>query len=193
MSRLPVLLVPGWSDRASALEPLRRHLVASGWPIEWVAAIDFRDRYGSNVQHAAEIAEAVDDLRVHSADRTVDIVAHSMGGLAVRYFLQHHSQGRSIRRVIFLGTPHAGTWAAWFAWGGGRAELKRGSDFTSALVVPEHVRAELYSLYTPLDFRVPPASAQLKGSRCHSVPCLGHRRLLRSRPSLARITEILTQ
>ena len=191
MSRRPVLLVPGWSDRPSALGRIRSHLTGSGWPSAWVASIGFQDRYGSNVTHAREIAEIVDRLAALSPDRAVDIVAHSMGGLAVRYFLQHYPAGRGIRRIIFLGTPHAGTWAAWFAWGAARPELKRGSSFLESLTLPPDVRPELYSLYTSLDFRVPPSSAQLPGSRCISIACLGHRRLLRSPTALARITELL--
>ncbi|MFQ5354983.1 MAG: alpha/beta fold hydrolase [Mariprofundaceae bacterium] len=41
----------------------------------------------------------------------VDVIAHSMGGLLVRTYLQHHS-GTSIRRIVFLSTPHFGTDAA---------------------------------------------------------------------------------
>jgi len=43
--------------------------------------------------------------------RRVDIVAHSMGGLLIRQYLQHHPD-HHIRRLVFLATPHFGTDAA---------------------------------------------------------------------------------
>ena len=38
-----------------------------------------------------------------------DLVAHSMGGLVAAYLLKCLDQGRRVRRVVTLGTPHRGT------------------------------------------------------------------------------------
>jgi triacylglycerol lipase len=180
VKRRPVVLVPGWSDRARHLRRLRDYLIDAGWPAEEVTSVDFKDRYGSNIDHAAEIAEIL-RARPAAGMESIDVVAHSMGGLAVRYLLQHHAEGRLIRRVVFMATPHRGTWAAYLGWGAGAAQMRMGSDFLRALGGAES-DVELLTIHTPLDLRIfPGTSAQLSSGRDHRVWCLGHRALLRSR------------
>jgi triacylglycerol lipase len=106
----------------------------------------------------------------------VDIVAHSMGGLATRwYLLSRHPT--PVRRVVFLGSPHHGTLAAHLAWGAGGDEMTPGSDFLDALngapPVPDGVEA--ITVRTPIDTRVVPGeSALLPGVEDHTVCCPTH-------------------
>jgi triacylglycerol lipase len=189
----PVLLVPGWSDRARQLRHVQQHLRIAGWPEESVHTVEFRDRYGGNVEHAHEIADELRAFaRAQNAD-TVDIVAHSMGGLAVRYLLHTLPERQLVCRVIFLGTPHSGTLAAWLAWGAGGHDMRPGSVFLSTLTKEPGVpRAELISVRTPLDLRIfPGASAVLNGARNITVWCAGHRRLLRASSVLRLIQSLL--
>ncbi|MBW2272983.1 MAG: alpha/beta fold hydrolase [Deltaproteobacteria bacterium] len=44
----------------------------------------------------------------------IDMVAHSMGGLVARFYLQQLGGARRVDRLITLGTPHRGTHAANF-------------------------------------------------------------------------------
>jgi len=44
----------------------------------------------------------------------IDLVAHSMGGLVARFYLQQLGGARRVDRLITLGTPHHGTHAATF-------------------------------------------------------------------------------
>jgi pimeloyl-ACP methyl ester carboxylesterase len=172
---------------------MQRHLRAAGWSEDAVRAVEFRDRYGANVEHAQEIGVQLSELaREQSADQ-VDVVAHSMGGLAVRHLLHALPERDLVRRVIFLGTPHAGTMAAWFAWGGGGRDMRRGSVFLSALANQREIgKAELISIRTPLDMRIfPGASAVLSEARNITVWCAGHRRLLRASSVLRLIQSLL--
>lgn len=190
-SRPPVLLVPGWSDRARALNRLRAFLLAEGWPA--VRVLDFADRFGSNIEHAAELAAAVAEMRA-SAGR-LDVVAHSMGGLAVRHYLTDHPDGGGIRRVLFLATPHRGTWAAYFAWGRGGREMRPGSAFLRDLArheLPRAVRA--FTVRTPLDLRVfPPRSAAFPPAEDALVRYVSHQGLLRSRAAFAHVRRCLLE
>ena len=190
----PVLLVPGWSDRSRKLRHLQQHLLAAGWPAHAVRALEFRNRFGGNLEHAQEIAAAVRALAGGEAGARIDIVAHSMGGLAVRQLLHAHAERMHVRRVVFLGTPHAGTHAAYLGWGQGARDMRRGSSFLNALAAATPGDSvDLISIRTPLDMRVfPGTSAELVGARNLTVWCAGHRRLL-SAPGVLRLVQSLLE
>ena len=187
----PVLLVPGWSDRPAVMRRLRRRLIEAGWAESAVDVVGFRDRFGSNVAHAEEVAEAAGGLLARTGARRLDVVAHSMGGLAVRLFLA--VEGCPVRRVVFVATPHAGTWAALAAWGGGRREMMPGSEFLCALPpIPPHVRCT--TVRTPRDLRIfPGSSACVAGAHDVVVRLATHQGLLRSRLAFEGIRRALVE
>ena len=41
--------------------------------------------------------------------KSVDVVAHSMGGLVSRWFIEREGGNRAIQRLIMLGTPNGGS------------------------------------------------------------------------------------
>lgn len=178
--RVPVLLVPGWRDDSEQLDPLRRRFVEAGWTDSMVATVSFEDPVGSNRAHAREINLAVTDLLQRTGASRIDVVAHSMGGLALRYFLQNGGHPE-IRRVVFLATPHRGTWTANLAWGEGGEEMKPGSPFLLSLIrfyaVPPGV--EGITVRTPVDLHVlPPESAALPPLPDIEICCPTHAGLL---------------
>ena len=190
--RSPVLLVPGWSDTARVLRPCRDFLVSCGWPADAVRSVTFRDRYGSNLEHAAEIAVAVEELRAATDTPKIGVIAHSMGGLALRKYLTDVGDA-TVHTAIFAGTPHRGTWIAWLAWGRGAAEMRPGSAFLeqlNATALPPAVRT--ICLRSPIDTRIVPGdSAWLDGASCHTVRAPTHPRMLRHRPTLHLIRDLL--
>lgn len=174
--RRPVLLVPGWSDEGKDLRPLRQRFLGAGWSADSVVAVSFDDPVGSNEVHAEEVARAVDRLLEDTGAHEVDVVAHSMGGLAVRRYLLDGGAD-VVRRVVFLATPHRGTVVAHLAWGEGAREMEPGSRFLLDLLrgraVPRGVRA--ITVRTPLDLRViPNESATLPGMPNLEVCCPTH-------------------
>lgn len=178
--RVPVLLVPGWSDEAEQLAPLRARFLAAGWADSTIAILSFDDPVGSNRVHARTLGLAVETLRRATGADRVDVVAHSMGGLALRHFL-HHGGGSDVRRVVFLATPHRGTYSAYLAWGEGGREMSPGSLFLLAMQtwdpLPEGV--EGITVRTPVDLHVlPPESATLPPLPDLEVCCPTHAGLL---------------
>ena len=178
--RVPALLVPGWFNGADAMEPLRDRLLAAGWEPEDVVAFGFDDPVASNRVHARELARAVVELKERTGAPRVDVVAHSMGGLALRYYLWNGGD-EDVRRAVFLATPHRGTVSAFLAWGGGAEEMRPGSPFlvaiTRAPVLPPGVEA--LTVRTPLDLHVLPAeSATLPGVPDVEVCCPTHEGML---------------
>ena len=176
----PVLLVPGWLDTGRDLAALRIRLLASGWGDDEVLTLTFRDATGSNRDHAEEIAAAIDSLRVRTGSSEVDIVAHSMGGLATRWYLLRESEA-AVRRVAFIGSPHRGTRSAHLAWGGGRPEMMPDSPFLDTLntEAPAPSGVEAITIRTVIDTHVVPGeSATLPGVVDHEVCCPTHAGLL---------------
>lgn len=179
---VPVLLVPGWSDGESQLEPLRDRFLAAGWDSGHVAIVGFRDPVGSNREHAREIALAGAALRAATGSTRIDVVAHSMGGLALRYHLRHRAVHEAdVRRIVFLATPHFGTYSSLVAWGDGAREMYPGSDFLMTLMYgrPVPYGIEALTIRTPLDLHIlPPESAAIPGIRDVQVCCPTHAGLL---------------
>ncbi len=189
----PVLLIPGWGDTAADLLPLQDRMQSAGWPREHASALTFSDSFGSNEEHAVEIDQAIARLLQRTGRSQVDIVAHSMGGLAVRVFLGEDGDPR-VRRIIFLGTPHRGTVTALFARGDGGAEMVPGSEFLERLdeVPPPYHAPDILALRSPLDLVViPNASAILPGVRNEEICCPTHQGLLGDEEAFRTIWQFL--
>ena len=54
-----------------------------------------------------------------SGKSRVDIVAHSMGGLVSRAYIQGHEYEQDVRKLIMAGTPNQGSTNSYFSWEGG--------------------------------------------------------------------------
>lgn len=192
---VPVLLVPGWSDGPAELAPLRARFLEAGWDSAAVAVVEFRDPVGSNREHAREIAVAAAGLRAATGAPRIDVVAHSMGGLALRYHLRHRpSPEIDIRRVVFLATPHFGTYASVVAWGEGAREMVPGSDFLLTLMEgrPLPPEVDALTIRTPLDLHIlPPESAVIPGVPDLQVCCPTHAGLLDDPDVFVRIEAFL--
>lgn len=173
------------------MEPLAKRFMQSGWPADAVSIVRFNDPFGSNITHADEISRAVDVLTTRTGKPFVAI-AHSMGGLALRWYLAHNHNSH-ITIAVFLATPHRGTWLAWLARGRGGAEMRPGSKFLTDLYatsVAPHVR--LISLRAPFDTRVFPASsALLADTDCRTLSVRGHKRILKHQRVFDEIVKII--
>jgi triacylglycerol lipase len=160
---------------------LRIRLMGAGWAPEQVATLAFDEPTGGNRAHSEEIDSAARALLAGTGAPRIDVVAHSMGGLAVRRYLLDGG-AEHVRRVAFIATPHHGTYTAYLAWGEGSEEMEPGSPFLDSLnagpTVPDGVHA--VTIRTPLDTHVLPGeSATLVGVPDHVVCCPTHQGLLR--------------
>lgn len=192
---VPVLLVPGWFDTGRDLAALRIRLVSAGWPADHVATVTFRERTGSNRLHAQEIDSVAQALLSATGSDRLDIVAHSMGGLATRWYLKGPGAA-VVRRAVFVASPHRGTYAAYLAWGEGGREMEPESPFLDTLnaapPVPEGVSA--LTVRTPVDTHILPGeSATLPGVPDELVCCPSHAGLLRSLEAFRIIRRFLDE
>lgn len=63
----------------------------------------------STFDNAERLARFVEDVKRQSRSAQVDILAHSMGGLITRIYLQKNQGGANVAHAIFLGVPHRQT------------------------------------------------------------------------------------
>jgi pimeloyl-ACP methyl ester carboxylesterase len=60
-------------------------------------------------QNAEELARYVAGVKRATGAQTVDLVAHGMGGLVSRYYIDRLMGDRDVGQLIMLGSPHGGT------------------------------------------------------------------------------------
>jgi hypothetical protein len=97
------------------------------------------DRYVSIRHLGYELAWMIYD-RYSRNGQTVDVAAHSMGGLVVRYALAQVQRGNVdfppylyVEDVVTMGTPHNGSGYASWCWTTQCGEMSAGSSFLSWL------------------------------------------------------------
>lgn len=189
----PVLLVPGWSDGADELTALRDRFLRSGWPATYVRAVEFDDPTGSNRAHAEELARVADALRASTGAQRIDVVAHSMGGLATRLWIATDGQ-EVVRRVVFVASPHLGTWTSLIAVGEGGREMRPGSELLQELAASAQAGSpsNALTLRSATDLHiVPNSSSTLPGVPDIEVCCPTHAGLLDDLPTFRRIRTFL--
>ncbi|MBY8880417.1 esterase/lipase family protein [Actinacidiphila acidipaludis] len=106
-SRPPVLLVHGFVDNRSAFALLRRSLQRNGWTR--IQAVNYSPLTSDVRTAAAVLGTHIERICEESGERRVDIVAHSLGGLIARYYVQRLGGDAQVRTLVTLGTPHNGT------------------------------------------------------------------------------------
>src|SRR5688572_14770498 len=106
----PVVLLPGFCAPSRSMIALERRIerVLGRTAVRFPLATG-RLALSIDVRRSAEQAEALlSRLEREHRFQHVDVVAHSLGGLVAAYWLKRIDRGRRIRRVVTLGTPHAG-------------------------------------------------------------------------------------
>jgi triacylglycerol lipase len=103
--RRAVVLVHGFFCNRGLWNPWMDRLLEAGVPF---AALTLEPVFGSIDAYTVDIDVAV--RRARSATGLAPVlVAHSMGGLAVRAWLARVGKGAEIHRVVTIGSPHRGT------------------------------------------------------------------------------------
>ncbi|RZU00537.1 esterase/lipase family protein [Rivibacter subsaxonicus] len=108
------------------------------------------------------------------------IVAHSMGGLALRaWWAAVPDAPARVHHVFTIGTPHRGTWLARFGLTRNAVQMRLGSSWAAALSPPGGRAAGLAAhctcFYGHADNIVfPPQSACLPGAEARHIEATGH-------------------
>ena len=88
------------------------------------------DWHLSNRTTATLLKQKIDEVKSICECDKIDIVAHSMGGLVARQYIQSSAYDHDIRKLVFLGTPQLGSPKSYLMWEGGETE----TDFKSKVL-----------------------------------------------------------
>ncbi|MFF8830524.1 esterase/lipase family protein [Streptomyces sp. NPDC015131] len=109
-ARPPTVLLHGFVDNRSVFVLLRRSLARHGR--RHVESLN-HSLLTCDIRAAAELlGRHVEEICDRTGHEEVDVVAHSLGGLIARYYVQRLGGDRRVRTLVTLGTPHGGTTVA---------------------------------------------------------------------------------
>ena len=168
-----VMLVHGLFATAGVLRPLRRDIEAQSSAF----TCSFTHPPGPGIAHiAGEIARAV---RAITGDVRIHLVGHSVGGVAVRYFVQELGSDSRVVQTVSIGSPFGGAAPARLFPAPVGRDVAPGSALLQRLARGAHERLLVphLSILGEQD-HVVPSGAFLAGSERLSVPGCGHNSLL---------------
>ena len=169
--RRGVVLVHGFVCNRGFWNGWMPRLRAAGVPH---IAVNLEPVFGPITGYAACVDQAVQRLQAATGLAPV-VVAHSMGGLAVRAWLAQG--GRGAHHVVTIGTPHRGTWTARFGRGDNARDMRGSSALLGSIEACETpaVRARFTCFYSHCDNIVfPPSVATLDGADNRHLAATAH-------------------
>nr|WP_310731942.1 MULTISPECIES: alpha/beta fold hydrolase [Rubrivivax] len=171
--RRGVVFVHGFVCNRGVWNGWLARLRAAGVPY---AAVDLEPVFGSIDAYVETI-----ELAVQAVERTTGrppvIVAHSMGGLALRRWWAERGDLQRVHRAITLGTPHRGTWLARFAFSLNGRQMRIGSGWLQSLQQrePPGLAGALTCFYSHCDNIVfPPSTATYPGADNRHLEGVAH-------------------
>ena len=191
LSCRPIVMVHGLGGHPGNWTALEASLRLAGFG--QVYRLDMRgiDSMRAGAKKLESLIEEVLTVNGISETGSVDVVAHSMGGVVVRKALAALSLRRRVHRVITLATPHRGSHLAWYLRRGIGAELSPNHQLWSELEtqLPWAQEIPLTSFYADGDCLVLPAeSCQVPGAENIRVENATHFSMLWSRDISRAIT-----
>jgi predicted alpha/beta hydrolase family esterase len=171
--RRGVLLIHGFVCNRGLWNPWLERLHARGVPF---VAVNLEPVFGSIDDYPAIVEQAVRALE-RCTGRAPLVVAHSMGGLALRRWYAEQADAARIEHAITIGTPHHGTWLARFALTRNAAQMQRHSAWLATLAGREDAsrQARFTCFYGHCDNIVfPPSTAMLPGADNRHLEGVAH-------------------
>jgi triacylglycerol lipase len=172
-----IVLVHGFVCNRAVWNPWMTRLRVQGIPY---IAVNLEPVFGSIDEYANIIEQAVQQIEAATGREPV-VVAHSMGGLAVRAWLNRFAADHRVHRVITVGSPHHGTWMGRFARTRNTREMQLNSTWRQALAEqePPERHAGFTCFYSHCDnIAFPASTATLPGADNRHVPGVAHVHLL---------------
>ncbi len=101
----------------SAYRTFVKNLILTGYEYEKNFFWGFYDWRLSNSESASQyLKKLIDEIKAKNAHFEVNLLAHSMGGLMARSYVQSDYFGEDVNRLVTLGTPHWGSSDIYAIW-----------------------------------------------------------------------------
>jgi pimeloyl-ACP methyl ester carboxylesterase len=157
----PILLVHGLVDNRSIFTLLRRALQRRGFGR--VLTLNYSPFTQDVRTAAARLERLVERTCEQTGYERVHVVGHSLGGLVARYYVQRMGGDARVHTLVTLGSPHAGTSAAYLLPQRLVRQLRPDSDLMRELAAPvTSCRTRFVCYWSDLDqLIVPKRSARL--------------------------------
>jgi len=189
-SRRGVVLVHGFFCNRGLWNPWMRVLRSLNIPFR---AVSLEPVFASIDEYSSAIANAVAEVQEMTRLAPV-IVAHSMGGLAVRAWLAKQGAANRVHHVVTIATPHRGTCMARRGFGRNVAQMRIGSTWLSRLQTSESGSGfdGFTCFWSRCDNIVfPTDSATLPGAQNRELAATPHVRMVYHPEVLARVMTLL--
>jgi len=158
-ARDPVLLIPGlmgsWNISGRwELDPIF-HTYDDLWTALKMAgyeegktlfAFPYQWRF-ANGYTAMLLKEKINEIKAVCGCQKVDLVAHSMGGLVARAYVQGREYDNDVDQLIFSATPHKGAPKAYLTWEGGELGIDLKDEIMERIFALEAEANGYSSLY----------------------------------------------
>lgn len=172
-ARRGLLLVHGFVCNRGLWNPWLERLTAADVPF---IAVNLEPVIGPIERYVEAIDAAVHRLEVATGNKPL-IIAHSMGGLAVRAWLRDCRAESRVHSIVTIGTPHGGTQLARLAVTPNARQMRPGNAWLRALDAAETPtqRGLFTCFFSHCDNIVfPAASAILRGADNRHVEGVAH-------------------
>jgi triacylglycerol lipase len=174
--RRGAVFVHGFVCNRGLWTPWLARLRAQGVPF---VAVNLEPVFGSIDAYASIVEQAVRRIE-HATGLPPVLVAHSMGGLAVRAWLALAGGAARVHRVVTIATPHHGTWLARIARTANGAQMRQHGAWLEHLAQREAGAryAQFTCFYSHCDNICFPAStATLPGADNRHLNAVAHVRM----------------
>src|SRR5882724_717864 len=191
----PVLIIHGFLGTRGSMYMLERRLVDDGFVVVSfnLGTLNVRDIRRS----AFLIHRKIERILAQTPSQKIDIIGHSMGGLIGLYYVKKLGGHARVRKLIMMGTPIRGTWAALMGvitlgmWSTSSWQLLPRSRFLDELAQgPMPPGVEVHTIAAARDWVVPLPTTRLAGASATTVP-LGHSSLVVSEEVYRRVVTTL--
>lgn len=108
---VPVLMIHGYGHNQSGWWEFDRQLRLAGFSS--VHRLNYLPLGHGVPRLAKSLARRVDQIRMLTGSDRINIVAHSLGGIILRWYVQELGGDRTVATAVTLASPHEGTLAAY--------------------------------------------------------------------------------
>jgi len=169
----PILLTHGFLMNRACLFAVYWRLRRRGY--RNVYPVNMWPPLGSIETTGQRLAETIRAISAMAGGRELCCVAHSMGGVVLRWCVQN-DPALPVQKLVTIGSPHNGTRSAYLSPGANAAQMRPDSTLLARL--DAEPRVPLASIYSDLDNLVIPSESSAFGHVQLELPGCGHMTLM---------------